>query len=96
MDRVQVTKDGAWAIGQDDKNYVDDWQPQLSDVYRVSTTTGERTPVLKGQERTLGLSPNGKYFLYWKDKHIWSYDIAADKHVNITANGARVVRRRGR
>src|SRR5262249_18874696 len=31
-----------------------------------------------------GLSPDGKYFLYWKDKHVWSYDIAADKHVNIT------------
>ena len=31
-----------------------------------------------------GLSPDGKYFLYWKDEHIWSYDIAANKHVNIT------------
>lgn len=84
MDRVQVTKDGAWAIGQDDKEYVDDWKPQLSDVYRVNTTTGERTPVLKGQERTLGVSPDGKYFLYWKDKQIWSYDIAANKSVDIT------------
>lgn len=84
MDRVQVTRDGAWAIGQDDKDYVDDWKPQLSDVYRVSTTTGERTPVLKGQERTLGLSPDGRYFLYWKDKQVWSYDVAADRHVAIT------------
>ena len=84
MDRVQITKDGRWGIGQDDKTYVDDWKPQLSDIYRVSTTTGERTPVLKGQERTLGLSPDGKYFLYWKGGHVWSYDVAADKHVNIT------------
>ena len=68
MDRVQVTKDGNWAIGQDDKEYVDDWKPQLNDIYRVSTTTGERTPIIKGQERTLGLSPDGKYLLYWKDK----------------------------
>jgi dipeptidyl aminopeptidase/acylaminoacyl peptidase len=85
MDRVQVTPDGAWAIGQDDKDYVSDWKPAQSDIYRVNATTGERTPVLKGQERTLGLSPDGKYFLYWKDKQVWSYDIAADKHVNITA-----------
>ena len=84
MDRVQVTKDGAWAIGQDDKEYVDDWKPQLSDVYRVNTTTGERTPVLKGQQRSMGLSPDGKYFLYWKDKQVWSYDIAANKHTEIT------------
>ena len=84
MDRVQITHDGAWGIGQDDKNYVDDWKPQLSDFYRVNTTSGERTPVLKGQERSLGLSPDGKYLLYWKDKQVWSYDIAANKHVAIT------------
>jgi dipeptidyl aminopeptidase/acylaminoacyl peptidase len=84
MERVQVTRDGGWAIGQDDKDYVDDWKPQLADFYRVNTTTGDRTPVLKGQERSLGLSPDGKYFLYWKDKQIWSYDIAANKHVAIT------------
>jgi dipeptidyl aminopeptidase/acylaminoacyl peptidase len=84
MDRVQITRDGSWAIGQDDKDYLDDWKPQLSDFYRLSTTTGERMPVLKGQERSLGLSPDGKYFLYWKDKQIWSYDIAANKHVAIT------------
>jgi len=85
MDRVQITKNGNWAIGQDDKEYVDDWKPQLTDVYRLSTTSGERTPVLKSQERTMGLSPDGKYFLYWKDKNVWSYDIAANKHTNITA-----------
>jgi dipeptidyl aminopeptidase/acylaminoacyl peptidase len=84
MDRVQIAKTGTWAIGQDDKDYISDWKPAQSDVYRLSTTSGARTPVLKGQERTMGLSPDGKYFLYWKDKHIWSYDIAADKHVNIT------------
>jgi dienelactone hydrolase len=84
MDRLQIAKDGSWAVGQDDKEYVDDWKPQLTDVYRVSTTNGERTPILKGQERTLGLSPDGKYFLYWKGGHIWSYDVAANKHLNIT------------
>ncbi|MDB4876767.1 MAG: hypothetical protein JWM41_3213 [Gemmatimonadetes bacterium] len=84
MDRAQVTKDGSWAIGQDDKDYVDDWRPQLNDIYRISTITGERTPILKGQERTLGTSPDGKYLLYWKDKNVWAYDLAANKHVNIT------------
>ena len=85
MDRVQINKDGTWAIGQDDKEYVSDWKPSMTDVYRVNTATGERTPMLKAQERSLGLSPDGKYFLYWKDKHVWAYDISANKHVNITA-----------
>ncbi len=85
MDRVQVTKDGAWAIGQDDKAYIDDSAPQMSDVYRVNTSTGERTPVLKSQQRTLGFSPDSKYFLYWKDKQIWAYDLAGNTQVNLTA-----------
>ena len=84
MDRVQITKNGDWAIGQDDKEYISDWKPQQTDVYRVNTASGARTPVLRGQERTMGLSPDGRYFLYWKDKHVWSYDIATDKHVNLT------------
>jgi dienelactone hydrolase len=88
MDRVQVTKDGNWAVGQDDKDYVDDWKPQLNDIYRVNTNTGERTTIIKGQERSLGLSPDGKYFLYWKSGHIWSYDLAANTHTNITKSAA--------
>ncbi len=84
MDRVQVAKNGNWAIGQDDKDYISDWKPQATDIYRINTNTGERSTVMKGQERSFGLSPDGRYFLYWKDKHVWSYDIAADKHVNIT------------
>jgi dipeptidyl aminopeptidase/acylaminoacyl peptidase len=84
MQTVQIGREGSWGIGRDEKDYVDDWRPSKSDYYRVSTTTGERTPVMKGQERTLGLSADGKYFLYWKDAHVWSYDIAANKHTNIT------------
>ena len=56
MDRVQIAKDGNWAVGQDDKEYVDDWKPQLNDIYRINTATGERTLVAKAQERSLGLS----------------------------------------
>jgi hypothetical protein len=82
----------AGQVGQDDKEYVSDWKPQLTDIYRVNPTTGERTPILKGQERSLGLSPDGKYFLYWKDKNVWSYDMAANKHTNITAKAPGVVR----
>ena len=37
-----------WAIGQDDKDYVDDWKPQLERHLSREHGTGERTPVLKG------------------------------------------------
>ncbi|MEO7085325.1 MAG: prolyl oligopeptidase family serine peptidase, partial [Gemmatimonadaceae bacterium] len=84
MDRLQVGKDGNWAVGQDDKAFIDDWKPQLNDIYRVNANTGERTAIIKAQERSFGISPDGKYFLYWKGGNIWSYDLAANTHTNIT------------
>ncbi len=66
--RVQITRDGAWGIGRDGEEYVDDWKPQLADYYRVNTTTGRAHAGVQGTlQRTLGLSADGRYFLYWKD-----------------------------
>jgi len=86
MQTVQIGRDGAWGVGRDEKDYIDDWKPQLADYYRVNTTTGERTPILKGQDRAMGLSPDGRYWLYWKDKQVWAYDLSASAHANITKN----------
>jgi hypothetical protein len=47
--------------------------------------TGERTPIVTGLLRGLGLSPDSRYFLYMKDKQVWSYDLTANKNVNISA-----------
>src|SRR4029078_2789641 len=52
---------------------------------RVDWTPGGATPIATGLGRTFGLSPSSRYFLYWKDKQVWSYDLAANKTVNITA-----------
>src|SRR6185437_13568069 len=84
MDTMQLTRDGAWAIGSDDTPYVDDSRPSYSDIYRVNTATGDRTPILKDQERTFGLSPDGRYFLYWKGDQVYAYDIAANTSTDIT------------
>lgn len=86
MRTVEVTRDGRWAIGRDDHDYVSDWKPGIADYYRVDTRTGQRTTVLEGHLRTLGLSPNSEHYLYWKDGHVWDYRIAADRHVNLTAS----------
>ncbi|HEY4129963.1 MAG TPA: hypothetical protein VGM50_05075, partial [Gemmatimonadaceae bacterium] len=83
--QVLVTKDGKWAVVGDDRAYVSDYQQARADYYRVNVATGERTPILTKQGRTFGLTPDSKYFLYWKDKQVWSYDLAANKHTNITA-----------
>ncbi|UCE40763.1 MAG: prolyl oligopeptidase family serine peptidase [Candidatus Aminicenantes bacterium] len=80
-----IAQDGKWAIGRDEKDYISDWKESLADYYRLNTKTGERTLMFKGQKRTLGLSPDSKHFLYWKDSHIWDYVISTEKIINLTA-----------
>ncbi len=83
--QVQVTRDGKWAIASDDRKYVSDWEESRADYYRIDVATGEKTLIQPALLRQLGLSPDSRYFLYWKDKHVWAYDFAANKHTNITA-----------
>jgi dipeptidyl aminopeptidase/acylaminoacyl peptidase len=84
MRTVEITRDGRWGIGRDDREYVSDWKPRVADFYRVDTRTGDRTPVLEAHLRTLGLSPDGEHWLYWKDGHVWDYRVSEDEHVNLT------------
>ena len=86
MRSIELTRDGRWGIGQDETNYVSDWRPDVADYYRVDTGTGDRVRVLEGHLRTLGLSPNGEHFLYWKEGDVWDYVIAADQHRNLTVS----------
>lgn len=84
MQNVQPGRDGRWAVGTDASPYVSDWKPPYADYYRVDPRTGERTLFLAGHLRTLGLSPDGAFFLYWKDGHVWLYDMASGRHRNLT------------
>jgi dipeptidyl aminopeptidase/acylaminoacyl peptidase len=86
MKTVEITKNGRWGIGRDDADHVSDWQPSVADFHRIDTRTGERTPVLEAQLRTLGLSPDSRHWLYWKDGHVWDYRLDEDRHVNLTAS----------
>jgi dipeptidyl aminopeptidase/acylaminoacyl peptidase len=86
MRTVDLTRDGRWGMGRDETKYVSDWKPAYADYYRVDTRTGERVMVLEGQLRTLGLSPDSRHFLYWKDGDVWDYRIPSDSHSNLTAS----------
>ena len=84
MKDLDVAQDGRWAVGRDMRGYVSDYKRPAADIYRVNTTTGERTLMLKGQivntstgSHTFGISPDGKYFLYWKDNKYQAYDLDA-------------------
>ncbi|MFC1563319.1 S9 family peptidase [candidate division KSB1 bacterium] len=86
MRYIEISRDGNWGIGRDDRAYVSDWKESQADYYRINTATGERNLMFNGQKRTLGISPDSRNFLYWKDGHIWVYKIESGEIINLTQN----------
>ena len=80
MRDIDIALTGPWAVGRDSRGGVKDWGPQTADLYRVNTMTGERTLMMKAAmlgSGILGLSPNGRHFLYWKDHKYQAWDLEA-------------------
>jgi dipeptidyl aminopeptidase/acylaminoacyl peptidase len=80
MRDLDVAADGKWAVGRDTRGYIHDYKRPAADLYRVNTSTGERKLMLKGQligQHVLGISPDGRTFLYWKDSKFQAYDLDA-------------------
>ena len=80
MRELDVAADGRWAVGRDIRGFIHDYKRPAADFYRVNTSTGERTQMMKGQltgSHTFGISPDGHYFLYWKDNKFQAYDLDA-------------------
>jgi len=88
MRQISLTRNGKWGVGQDNQAYISDWKPRVADYYRVNTGTGERTLMFKAHERTMGLSPDSKHFLYWKDHHVWDYRLETGATINLTKNAS--------
>lgn len=86
MRRLTLSADGRWGVGVDDRAYISDWKEPQADYYRVDTSSGERTAMLEGQKRTYGLSPDSRHFLYWRDEHLWLYELASAQTRNLTAS----------
>lgn len=80
MRELEVATTGEWAVGRDPRAYISDYKRPAADFYRVSTVTGVRTLMFKGQltgQHVNGISPDGRYFLYWKDSKWQAYDFAS-------------------
>jgi dipeptidyl aminopeptidase/acylaminoacyl peptidase len=75
---ITPSDDLEWAVGRVDAPYDGQvsWGGSRSDIYRVNLTTGDRTLIERGLSRTMGLSPDGKWFLYLKDGRVYSYQLA--------------------
>jgi len=80
MRDLEVAPEGRWAVGRDTRGYVHDFNPAAADIYRVDTTSGERTLMLSNQLTgggLLGFSADGRYYLYWKSEEVRAYDLDA-------------------
>lgn len=85
-ERATLAKKQKRAFGFDNTPYetLKRFGPTLTDIYVIDVRTGERRRVLERVKYQHGSSPDGRYLVYVKDKHIWSYDIQDDKHRNLT------------
>ncbi len=80
MREIDFALTGKWAVGRDTRGYIHDYKRPAADIYRVNTATGERTLIYKNfatGQGLLGLSPNGKQFLFWKDNRLNVHDLDA-------------------
>ncbi len=77
MRTVTTTKDGRWGLGRDDTPYLLqlDISRGKADYTRIDTRTNKKQEIAKRLERPLGSSPDGRFFLYLKDKELHAYDM---------------------
>jgi dipeptidyl aminopeptidase/acylaminoacyl peptidase len=91
MRELDVAPDGKWAAGMDTRGYIHDHKRPSADIYRVNTSTGERTLMVKRQltgAHTFGITPHGKHFLYWRDNRFQAYDLDAGTSHALANGGA--------
>jgi len=93
MRTISVTRDGRWGVGKDDREYLSDWEEERADYSRVDTATGKRTTMLTAQGALRGsrrggggMSPDSRHYPFWRDGHIWIYDLDTTETWNLTAN----------
>ncbi|MEX2610151.1 MAG: prolyl oligopeptidase family serine peptidase [Gemmatimonadota bacterium] len=90
MPSVSLTADGdgRYWIGRVDGPYRGEvsWGGSRADYVRVDLETGERSPMMRGIGRTMGSSPDGRWFLFLEDERVMARDLTSGESVNLTAS----------
>ena len=85
---AQISGNQKYVLISTNKKYRPAFKEDFSDAYLVNVKTGEEKLVFEKAIESSGTfpssSPDGKYFLYFKDKNWWTYNIATGENVNIT------------
>ena len=82
--------DGTYALAVDNAPYGADrmFGPALRDLHVVDMSNGARTKVVERVQYQYGISPGGRYVVYVRDGHYWSFDTRTRRTVNITQGAA--------
>lgn len=88
MENVNPSRDGRWAIGNDDRAYriligYESFGGR-NDVYLVNTLDGSRKQLLKSTRGGVSMSPNAKYALYFDGRDWNSISLPDGKITNLT------------
>jgi len=91
MRTVTATRDLSAGVGRLDAPYRGEvaWGGSRADYYRVTTADGARTLIARGLSRTMGLSPNGEWFLYLQDGKVFAYNLRQGTTVQVDAAAKR-------
>jgi dipeptidyl aminopeptidase/acylaminoacyl peptidase len=85
--RDVTLSDGRHALAVDPSPYHRErmFGPEYRDLLVVDMTTGERTRFGARVQFHQGVSPTGRYMLFVRDGHYWTYDTDSKRETNITA-----------
>ncbi len=86
MRNVRYSRNLDQAIGGNPKPYISDisWGGGFSDYYFLDTKTGAKKIIDHKVGRSMGLSPSGSHFLYFKKGEFYAYDLLNKKLSNIS------------
>lgn len=89
MRLVTVAPNGTVAVGRDDGTYRGEiaWGGSRADFYRIDVATGQRTRFATGVQRTYGISPDSRWFLYLQGKVARAHDLTSGRTVTLDASG---------
>lgn len=86
MRQVELNRNADLAVGGNPKPYISDlnWGGAPSDYYLLDTKTAGKTLIGEKIGRSMGMSPQGTTFLYFKDGNFFAYDLIKKTLTNIS------------
>jgi dipeptidyl aminopeptidase/acylaminoacyl peptidase len=82
----RATNGGRYVVGRLDKAYRGEvaWGGSRADFYRVDVETGQRALIARGLSRTMGLSPDGAWYVYLENGDIKATNLASLESTNLS------------